>query len=182
MGTHLRVLSESYPMNTNKTGFRSFSKIVASLCFGVVSALEGLKHPFHFLWIPNEKVYTLCFLLRGMGYYVILSWIIIGQQSVEEETTVPGKYHWKPRNRLTTENKYKESKTKEKQIKYNSGKFTIRTSSSETFETLARDFEISVVVQWNRPLSLLGSPCSLQTLWKYIFVCMKNWSGQTDNL
>ena len=27
MGTHLRVLSESYPMNTNMTGFRWFSKI-----------------------------------------------------------------------------------------------------------------------------------------------------------
>ena len=26
MGTHLRVLSESYPMNTNMTGFRLFSK------------------------------------------------------------------------------------------------------------------------------------------------------------
>ena len=26
MGTHLRVLNESYPMNTNMTGFRRFSK------------------------------------------------------------------------------------------------------------------------------------------------------------
>ena len=26
MGTHLKVLSESYPMNTNMTGFRRFSK------------------------------------------------------------------------------------------------------------------------------------------------------------
>ena len=33
MGTHLRVLSESYPMNTNMTGFRGFSKIFASMCF-----------------------------------------------------------------------------------------------------------------------------------------------------
>ena len=34
MGIHLRVVSESYPMNTNMTGFRWFSKIFASLCFG----------------------------------------------------------------------------------------------------------------------------------------------------
>ena len=34
MGTHLRVLSESFPMNTNVTGFRcSFFLIIASLCF-----------------------------------------------------------------------------------------------------------------------------------------------------
>ena len=31
IGTHLRVLSESYPMDTNMTGFRWFSKIFASL-------------------------------------------------------------------------------------------------------------------------------------------------------
>ena len=29
MGTHLRVLNESYPMNTNMTGLRCFSKIYA---------------------------------------------------------------------------------------------------------------------------------------------------------
>ena len=34
MGTHLRVLSESYLISTNITGFRWFSKILASLCFG----------------------------------------------------------------------------------------------------------------------------------------------------
>ena len=32
MGTHLRVLSESYPMNTNMTGLQWFSKIFASFC------------------------------------------------------------------------------------------------------------------------------------------------------
>ena len=31
MGTHLRALSESYPMNTNMTGFSWFSKIFAPL-------------------------------------------------------------------------------------------------------------------------------------------------------
>ena len=34
MGTHLRVLIESYPMNTNMAGFKCFSKFFASLCFG----------------------------------------------------------------------------------------------------------------------------------------------------
>ena len=34
MGTHPRVLSESYPMNTNMTGFQWFSEVSASLCFG----------------------------------------------------------------------------------------------------------------------------------------------------
>ena len=33
-GTHLRVLSESFPMNTNMTGFRRVFLIFASLCFG----------------------------------------------------------------------------------------------------------------------------------------------------
>ena len=47
--THLRVLSESYPMNTHKlTGFRWFSKIFASSRFnwkkGLLSALEGVKY------------------------------------------------------------------------------------------------------------------------------------------
>ena len=31
MGTHLRVLNESFPMNTNIIGFRWFSKIFVSL-------------------------------------------------------------------------------------------------------------------------------------------------------
>ena len=34
MGTHLKVLNESYPMNTNMTWFRWFSKIFVYLCFG----------------------------------------------------------------------------------------------------------------------------------------------------
>ena len=32
-GTHIRVLSKSYPINTNMTGFRRFPKISAFLCF-----------------------------------------------------------------------------------------------------------------------------------------------------
>ena len=31
MGTHSRVLSESFPMNSNMTGFRCFSKNICSL-------------------------------------------------------------------------------------------------------------------------------------------------------
>ena len=34
VGTHLNVLRESYPMNTNKRGFRCCSKIFAFLCLG----------------------------------------------------------------------------------------------------------------------------------------------------
>ena len=34
MGTHLSVLCEGYLMNTNMTGFKWFSKIFASKCFG----------------------------------------------------------------------------------------------------------------------------------------------------
>ena len=40
MGTHLRVLNESYLTNTNMAGFRWFSKIVASLFFGRESSLS----------------------------------------------------------------------------------------------------------------------------------------------
>ena len=41
MGTHLRVMSKSYPMNTNMAGFRCFSEIFV-LWTKVASALEGL--------------------------------------------------------------------------------------------------------------------------------------------
>ena len=34
MGTYLRVLSDSFPMNTNMTGLRWFSKFFASMCLG----------------------------------------------------------------------------------------------------------------------------------------------------
>ena len=45
MGSHLRVLSESYPMDTNMTGFRWFSKILLSCALddSIVSVLEGLR-------------------------------------------------------------------------------------------------------------------------------------------
>ena len=42
----MRVLNDSYLMNTNKTGFRWFSKNFASLVLWtkVALALEGLRH------------------------------------------------------------------------------------------------------------------------------------------
>ena len=44
-GTHLKVLSKSFPMNTNMKGFRWFSKIFAPLevvlCTKIASALGG---------------------------------------------------------------------------------------------------------------------------------------------
>ena len=44
MGTHVRVLSKSYPMNTNMTGFRYFflEKYVLVLLMKLALALEGL--------------------------------------------------------------------------------------------------------------------------------------------
>ena len=46
MGTHLRVLSESYPMNTNMTGFRWILRILCIFVLWkkVALALEGLRH------------------------------------------------------------------------------------------------------------------------------------------
>ena len=41
MGTHLRVLSESFSMNTNMTGFRYFLDKVAS----ALQVLKGQKNP-----------------------------------------------------------------------------------------------------------------------------------------
>ena len=44
MDTHLRVLSKSYPMNTNMTGFRRFFEnlcVIIVLWMNVVSAMEG---------------------------------------------------------------------------------------------------------------------------------------------
>ena len=45
MGTHLRALIESFPMNTNMTVFRWFSKNlnVLVLWTKVASAMEGLR-------------------------------------------------------------------------------------------------------------------------------------------
>ena len=48
IGTHLRVLSVSYPMNTNMTGFGCFQNwCVLVLWMKVASALEGLSFKYH---------------------------------------------------------------------------------------------------------------------------------------
>ena len=54
MGTHLRVLSESYLMNTNMAGFRWFLKnlCILVLWMKVALALEGLKLPV--IWGDSE--------------------------------------------------------------------------------------------------------------------------------
>ena len=44
MGTHLRELSESYPMNTNMTGFRWFSKIFADTLDESSLSIGRVKH------------------------------------------------------------------------------------------------------------------------------------------
>ena len=45
MGTHLRVLSESYPMNTNMISFqKSLNLCILVLWTKVASALEGLTN------------------------------------------------------------------------------------------------------------------------------------------
>ena len=63
MGTHLRELSEkSYPMNANMTGFRCFSKIFASLCFGQKKPVKELVRIVH--------VYT----LKSAFFSVIWTW------------------------------------------------------------------------------------------------------------
>ena len=49
MGTHLRKLSKSFPMNTNMIGFGWFSKMFV-LWTKVASALEGLSISFSIPW------------------------------------------------------------------------------------------------------------------------------------
>ena len=52
MGTHLGVLNESYPMNTNMTGFRWFFKDLCVLVIWtkVTSALEVLIKGLQQVW------------------------------------------------------------------------------------------------------------------------------------
>ena len=71
MGTHMRVLQESYPMNTNMTRFRWFSKILhpcalieRSLSIGRVNATvfsssqqRGRKTEA-MPWEPQDKCFT----------------------------------------------------------------------------------------------------------------------------
>ena len=61
MGTQLRALSESYPINTNMAGFRRFFKNISVLVLGMklVPALKGLnreKRLFDIHLIKNDDV------------------------------------------------------------------------------------------------------------------------------
>ena len=59
MGTHLRVLSESYPMNTNMTGFRLFSqKFIPVLWIKV--AFEGLSAEYKPLVARPQVICGVC--------------------------------------------------------------------------------------------------------------------------
>ena len=56
MGTHIRVLSKSHPLDTNMTGFKWFSKdfCIFVLWAKVASALEGLRLLLDVVvWISN---------------------------------------------------------------------------------------------------------------------------------
>ena len=57
MGTHLRVLSESFPMNTNMTGFRGFSKSLGPCTLGQVSGLSigRVKSLLVGFYLHNQK-------------------------------------------------------------------------------------------------------------------------------
>ena len=66
MGTHMRVLSERYLMNTNMTGFRRLSKIFASLGL-VASALGGLKRSPQETSISKSAHAAHCVLVVGVS-------------------------------------------------------------------------------------------------------------------
>ena len=61
MGTHLRVLTESYPKNTNMTGLDGFLKYLHPYVpMKLVKALEGLTGPFTDLpWVDFTPVLVL---------------------------------------------------------------------------------------------------------------------------
>ena len=69
MGTHLRVLGESYPMNTNMIGLRSFLKIFESLRFWakVALALKGYE-----------------FLEKYLSEFIILLTITLGLRMIQQ--------------------------------------------------------------------------------------------------
>ena len=73
MGTHLRVLSEGFPMNTNMPGFRWFSihfcivvlwKKVASALEGLSSTLLTLVRVVQLILIPNSSDEVNTFLVQ----------------------------------------------------------------------------------------------------------------------
>ena len=77
MGTHLRVLSVSYLMNTNMTGakmvFKNLSIFV--LWKKVVSALEGsgIKHKFNTV----EHIYDACPKYSELGSFRFIAYLYV---------------------------------------------------------------------------------------------------------
>ena len=69
MGIHLRVLSDSYPMNTNMTGFRWFSNTSASLCFDENSLgnIRVIIHVSDFRLILRGSFTSLTFSVSTVG-------------------------------------------------------------------------------------------------------------------
>ena len=51
MGTHLRVLSESYPMSTNMTGFKGFHKTLHAYDFDESSFSIGRVNLGNHAWV-----------------------------------------------------------------------------------------------------------------------------------
>ena len=83
MGTHLRVLSKGFPMNTNLTGFRWFSTIFASLCFGRKQPQHWkslkrhyLKNHFHplIIWLSSCEGVTFITISVSLFVYARVNW------------------------------------------------------------------------------------------------------------
>ena len=73
MGTHLRVLIKSCPMNSNMTGFRWFSEIFAFLCFGLKEPQLGYFRPMaqgcKDLWKSSKLSHVGIHWIALTGYY-----------------------------------------------------------------------------------------------------------------
>ena len=72
MGTHLRVLSESFPMEPNNTGFRWVffkNRCILVLWVKVDSELEGLRN----LQVEKKKLLTFTKKTRKMNGYEIIT-------------------------------------------------------------------------------------------------------------
>ena len=67
MVTHLRLLSESYPINTDMTGFRWFSKIFVFLCFGRILLALASK--------VLRKSWYIANIILGMSKFNHISWL-----------------------------------------------------------------------------------------------------------
>ena len=92
MGTHLRELSESFPMNTNMTGFRCFSNIFASLCLDERSLSIGrVKNDLsYFLYVTETKTLSQIFhkTFCALQYYEILTFMSHSKVDTKNEGKV----------------------------------------------------------------------------------------------